>query len=113
MEMLAYCGLNCLECGAYVATRTDDDDLRRDVAAQWSTLYHVDIHPEDIQCEGCTTEGGVHFRFCGECEMRRCAMERGLPTCAHCEAYPCETLSGFFGEVPEAQERLDLIRDSL
>lgn len=113
MEMLAYCGLNCMECGAYVATRTNDEDLRREVAVEWSGLYHADIQAKDIRCEGCTTVGGVHFRFCGECEMRRCAMERGLPTCAQCPEYPCETLSSFFSEVPEAQARLELIHASL
>jgi len=112
-EMIAYCGLDCLECGAYLATRDDDDDLRREVAAQWSQWYDAALDPADINCEGCTAESGLQFRHCATCEMRRCAMEKGLPNCAHCNEYPCETLSGFFDVAPEARERLDFIRSGL
>ena len=27
-ELIAFCGINCLECPAYIAKRTDDKELR-------------------------------------------------------------------------------------
>ena len=35
-NMIAYCGLNCVECGAFVATQMDDDSKRKKVAEAWS-----------------------------------------------------------------------------
>ena len=30
--MIAYCGLNCTECPAYIATKANDDKLREEAA---------------------------------------------------------------------------------
>jgi len=35
-EMLAYCGLVCTDCNAYIAKQNDDDELRRKTAEEWS-----------------------------------------------------------------------------
>lgn len=32
--LIAYCGLNCEECKAYIATVNDDDELREKVAIE-------------------------------------------------------------------------------
>ena len=42
-EMIAFCGLNCAECGAFLATQDDDDERRKKVAEQWSEKYRANL----------------------------------------------------------------------
>ncbi len=112
---LAYCGLNCEACPTLIATRTDDDDLRRRVAEVWTAEFgeHVGKTPlevADMNCEGCLSEG-VLFVGCRNCPIRACAAEREHPNCAACDDYAtCENLNGFFTIAPEAKEALDRLR---
>ena len=36
-QLIAYCGLDCEKCEAYIATLNDDDGLRKKVAKEWSS----------------------------------------------------------------------------
>ncbi len=56
--MIAFCGLICHECGAFLATKENDDQKRATVAQEWSKLFKVEIKPEDINCDGCQSDGG-------------------------------------------------------
>lgn len=49
-EVLAYCGLNCENCDARIATLNNDDTWRTNVAELWSKLNGVEITPEDKLC---------------------------------------------------------------
>lgn len=40
-EMIAVCGLDCHECGAFLATQNDDQE-RAKVAQEWSRLIKVE-----------------------------------------------------------------------
>jgi hypothetical protein len=105
-KIIGYCGLICTECPAYLATKNDDDELRKKTADEWSKMFGADIKPENINCSGCTNEG-VKFHHCSECEMRACGMARGVKNCGHCDDYPCAKLDDFFGMVPSAKNVLD------
>jgi len=111
-EMIAFCGLLCSECGAFLATRDDDNDKRAEVAKLWSKEFNKDFKPEDINCDGCLSEGGNLFNYCNVCEIRKCGREKGVMNCAYCDEYSCEKLEKFFQMVPDAKERLDEIRNS-
>lgn len=39
-KMIAYCGLVCTNCPAYVATQADDRDALEKVAAQWREQFN-------------------------------------------------------------------------
>lgn len=110
--MIAYCGLNCRECPAYLATKSDDLTLREKVAAEWSKMFNADIKAEEINCAGCRSVEGPYFSHCFECPMRLCAMERPIDTCAGCHEYPCDSLEEFFGYVPAARITLENLRQS-
>lgn len=112
-EMIACCGIKCHECGAYIATKNDDDAKRKEVAEEWARLYNPDIKPEHINCEGCLSEGGVLFSHCNVCEIRKCAREKDHVNCAHCPDYACEKLTQFFEMVPDAKTTLDAVRQGL
>ena len=110
-RMIAYCGLVCTECPAYVATQADDREALERVAAQWREEYNApQLTVESVVCDGCLGEEGRKCGHCSECKIRACAVARGVVNCAHCADYACETLEGFFSFVPDARETLDEVR---
>lgn len=112
--MIAYCGLICSECPAYLATQADDRAELERVAAMWREEYNApDITVESVSCDGCLGTAGHKCSHCFDCEIRACAMALNLDNCAHCADYACEKLEGFFGFVPAARATLDGIRAGL
>jgi len=112
-EMIAFCGIACQECGAFLATKTNDDEKRAEVAQLWSKEFKTDIKPENINCEGCLSDGENLFNYCKTCESRKCGKEKGVVNCAHCSDYACEKLVKLLKMVPSAKTRLDSIKAKL
>ncbi len=112
-EMIAYCGLVCTDCPAYLATQAGDRQALEKIAVQWREEYDApDLTVDSVICDGCLN-GGRKCGHCAECEIRACGVEKGILNCAHCDDYPCEGLVQFFGFVPETRETLDTVRQSL
>jgi hypothetical protein len=111
-EIIAYCGIPCHECGAFIATQNNDEQKRVEVANIWSEQDNSDIKPEDINCDGCQSTGERLFNYCSVCEIRKCGKEKGVANCAHCDDYACDKLEGFFQLVPDSKKRLEEIRAS-
>ena len=109
-KMIAFCGLECHQCGAFIAALENDDQKRREVAELWSKEHNADIQPKDIHCVGCTSDEGILFQYCQQCEIRICGKTRAIENCAHCDEYACDKLEAFFTMVPEAKLRLDTLR---
>jgi hypothetical protein len=109
--IIAYCGLVCSDCPAYVATQANDHAALERVAAEWREEYNApNITVESVLCDGCLTDDGYKCSHCAECEIRACGQARGVANCAHCADYGCDKLQGFFSFVPDARTRLDAIR---
>ncbi len=108
-DLIACCGLNCSECGAYIATKTNDDNKRAEVSREWSKIHNEDIKPEDINCNGCLSDG-QKFSYCDVCEIRKCCVEKELENCAGCDMYACDKLENFFNMAPDARTALDNLR---
>ena len=106
-EFIAFCGLDCENCDARLATVTNDDALRQKVAKLWSELNQVEITPEMINCTGCRIKG-VKTPFCDSlCPIRQCALGRKVETCGACgEMDGCEKLSMITGNNAEALNNL-------
>lgn len=86
-KLIAYCGLDCEKCDAYLATVHNDSALREKTAKLWSELNHVSILPEDIHCEGCRNNG-VKTVFCDKlCDIRQCALKKSVTTCGDCDEW--------------------------
>lgn len=113
-EIIAYCGIVCSACPAYIGTQTGDQDLLKRTAEKWARELGLPITPEGIVCDGCPPDTGTrHNEWCGECPIRSCAVGRKYENCAHCDEYPCEALSRFVAGIPEARSKLDEMRASL
>lgn len=83
-KLIAYCGLDCEKCDAYIATINNDQKLREKTAEKWSKLNNILITPEQINCEGCRADG-VKTLFCENlCGIRKCAIKKGFTTCGDC-----------------------------
>lgn len=84
-DFIAYCGLDCENCEARLATIYNDDALRKKVAKEWTELNQVEITPEMINCEGCRLEG-VKTPFCNAlCPIRKCSISKKMDTCGSCD----------------------------
>lgn len=59
---VAYCGIDCSQCPQYQNSCPDG-------------------------CLGITC-----VDYCGQCEVRKCSMERQSVNCGYCEMYPCQKL---------------------
>ena len=104
---IAYCGLDCEQCDAYIATLHDDQALREKTAKLWAELNHAPILPEHINCQGCRADG-IKTVFCEQlCAVRRCALQRGVATCGNCpEMETCPTVGAIFANAPQAKKNL-------
>lgn len=106
-RMIAYCGLDCEKCDAYLATVRDDQALREKTAQAWAELNHTPILPEHINCLGCRAEGSK-TPFCERlCNIRQCALGKGVETCGACpDMEKCPTVGTIFANNPEALKNL-------
>ena len=113
-EMIAYCGLVCTGCPAYIATQEDSDTLKKQVVDKWSSEEYP-MKVEDINCDGCLSVGKRLIKFCNECEVRACGIQKKVQTCAHCDDYVCDKLEKLWSIISstEAKERLEKIRKEL
>lgn len=106
-RQIAFCGLDCTKCDAYIATKNDDQSLRERTAKLWAELNHAPILPEHINCEGCRMDGGKTL-FCSSlCEIRKCAVAKRMGTCGDCpERDACLKVKAIWQNNPQAKENL-------
>lgn len=109
-NMIAYCGLDCEKCDAYLATINDDQALREKTAKLWAKLNNVPILPEHINCEGCRVDG-MKTVFCDSlCGIRQCALKKNVETCGDCS--DCYSLV-YLNQNPQFFSKLNKVWDIL
>ena len=109
-EMMAYCGLVCSNCPTFLATKNDDDAAREKTAALYSEKFGFDLKPEDINCDGCLSEGGKLIGYCQVCEIRQCCRQKGLDHCALCDEQACEKIAKFHEFSPDAKAAFEALK---
>lgn len=116
-EMLSgYCGLDCSQCQVYIAAKSNDSELKRRTAEEWSILYREylfnELTEEDIHCQGCKSQDSVCFVGSRTCPIRNCSSKKQYETCAGCDTFDeCDMLQGFFSMNREAKENLIMLRN--
>lgn len=106
-KMIAYCGLDCEKCEAYLATINNDQELRKRTAKLWSELNNAPILPEHINCQGCRANG-IKTVFCDSmCSIRKCALKKGVATCGDCsDLKGCSNVNTILENNPSALKNL-------
>lgn len=106
-KMIAYCGLDCEKCDAYIATINNDDALREKTAKLWAEMNNAPITAEMINCMGCRMNG-VKTPFCDSlCEIRQCALKKDVDTCGDCsEIRTCKIVGEILKSSKEAKDNL-------
>lgn len=82
-DKLAYCCLNCPACDLFIATRDNNQQLKAEVAREWKMDKNENFKLEDFNCYGCKADKPAYFH--AHCTVKKCAVEKQLPTCAHCD----------------------------
>ena len=106
-KLIAYCGLDCEKCDAYIATINDDQELREKTAKLWAELNNAPILPEHINCQGCRVEG-VKTMFCDSmCGIHQCALKKDVATCGDCsDLENCPIVGAILKNNPSALKNL-------
>lgn len=106
-KQIAYCGLDCEKCEAYIARKNDDQPLRERVAKKWAELNDAPILPEHINCDGCRLDGMKTYYCSDLCEIRKCATGWGYETCRDCsEMESCPIVAMIWKNNPQARTNL-------
>jgi hypothetical protein len=109
--ILAMCGIDCSQCGAFLATQANDLDMLEQEASKWMAEYHLEkVTVKDVTCDSCLATSERLGAHCYECDIRLCGLARNINNCAECPDYGCEKLTKFFTFVPDAKNRLETIR---
>ncbi len=113
--LLGYCGLDCAGCPIYLAKVESDEtrkqQMRSEIARVCNERYGLSLSAHEINdCDGCQSDR--LFVTCAQCEIRKCAFEKRLKSCAFCDSYACERLLKMFSEEPAAREALERLRGS-
>ena len=106
-KLIAYCGLDCEKCDAYIATKNNDQALREKTAKLWSELNNATILPEHINCEGCRVDGKKTVYCDSLCQIRQCALKKAVSTCGDCpEMEQCPIVGAVHTHNADAKKNL-------
>lgn len=110
-KLIAPCGLYCGCCDDYIAHVNNDEELKKKVAAAINKQLDMDILPGQVGCEGC--RGKLHTKWSANlnCEVRRCAEQKGVLSCVLCDDFACEKLRSHFAGDINKKTNLHRIRE--
>lgn len=106
---IAFCGLNCMECPIFIATQTQDEVLKEQIARDYSTDTFL-LSKEDITCTGCHEVEGACKKMCVECDIRKCGMEKELEHCGACAEFPCNFIEKYAPTESKQRQMLENVR---
>ncbi|MDI6705815.1 MAG: DUF3795 domain-containing protein [Bacillota bacterium] len=79
-----YCGLYCGACEVLLVNR-------KGTVEKAAKIWKMD--PHNLKCTGCKTD--TVSVFCKNCQIRSCALDKGVNFCFQCHNYPCKELVDF------------------
>jgi len=83
-QIRGFCRRICNKCEIFKVTQADDDQKRAAMAVAVSKMFDQDFKPDNINCDGCTVQGGLLYKFCKKCSIRnREIQSRGDLSCPY------------------------------
>lgn len=110
MYLRAPCGISCTDCPVYIATITDDRELKKEVAFLWGKDFGINLTEKDMFCKGCGSKDT--FFLCTDCPMLKCCRKKEIENCGECNIYPCEHMRRFLNRLPDEKAFLDGIHSA-
>ncbi|MCL2641541.1 MAG: DUF3795 domain-containing protein, partial [Phycisphaerales bacterium] len=110
-EDLSFCGLDCLNCDVYKATKYGDMEARQRAAKVWAKTAKEHwgmetLDPMILDCHGCRSGMPAHGGK-SICPIRSCAQKQGFVSCGQCAKWEtCKTLAGLLADEPTAGPNL-------
>lgn len=92
-NLAAPCGLYCGACSILAAGRKNDPKLMELLAVGVADYLGHPVEVKDLACEGCHSD--VVAIMCRECDLRACALSKGLTHCSKCADFPCQQIIDF------------------
>jgi len=113
-KMLGYCGMDCAECPAYIATQKKDEAMKVKVAEGFTSTvgkaFGMTFTAKDINCDGCVANKTL-LKHCAMCPVRKCGVDMAVENCGACEDWGCEKLTKQFQLLPpHAKTNLEAFR---
>ena len=93
-KLVAPCGLYCGACSIRLAGKRRDAKLLKKIADVLTIQRGQSIQAGDLWCDGCLSKETIAI-VCRNCELRACALQRGLQHCSECPDSPCQQLVDF------------------
>ncbi len=90
-ELLAPCGLYCGVCSIYIADRDNNTKFKGVLKNLYTGIVES---AEEIRCTGCRSEG-ILFKYCQDCQIRDCIIEKNYESCHQCDEWPCKYIKRF------------------
>ncbi len=114
-DSIAYCGLDCSTCDAFIATQANDIPAKHRVIENWEKMYNAKgLTLESVTCDGCHSATGRLCSHCIECKIRTCGLSKGFQNCAYCNDFEnCELIQSFIVNVPVARQNLETVHSRL
>jgi len=114
-KIVAYCGLTCKSCPIYWASRITDKEIQKKMRTTIAQLCNQEFgtsydYRDIIDCNGCRSKTGILFSGYSECDIRNCAQEKDMETCAQCPEYICEKLEKLYKTDSTGKTWLDIIK---
>jgi hypothetical protein len=100
-DFIAPCGLYCGVCAIRIAHRDNNHKFKErlvnlykgGVPGKGILPNSENLSTKDIKCGGCLSD--ELFMLCRQCEIRRCAREKGCTGCHQCDGFPCQYIDRF------------------
>lgn len=104
--MIAHCGINCDECPSYKGTISGDEAR---LAKMNEDFGDGTTDAIDFVCLGCRyADLKLIATDCSRCQIRACALARGVDFCATCGEYlTCETVKPYRGDGTSSRDRMN------
>ena len=92
----AFCGYDCRKCPVFIETQNNNLEKLRKI------LYNNNPNEtiETLGCIGCKADKNVN-KMCVNCQIRICALEKGISSCGLCDEFPCSKLVYISNETME------------
>ena len=100
-DFVSPCGLYCGVCAIHIAHRDNNQKFKErlvtlykgGVAGKGTLPNSEDLTADSIRCRGCLSDD--RFLHCRYCEIRNCALGKGLTGCHQCDQFPCAHIENF------------------